>query len=38
MPPKSTWVEPKLLTGFVSQIFDWELEQRQLFFLVGEVE
>jgi uncharacterized protein (DUF1015 family) len=22
MPPKSTWVEPKLLTGFVSQIFD----------------
>lgn len=22
MPPKSTWVEPKLLTGFVSQLFD----------------
>lgn len=22
MPPKSTWVEPKLLTGLVSQLFD----------------
>ena len=22
MPPKSTWVEPKLLTGLVSQYFD----------------
>ena len=22
MPPKSTWIEPKLLTGFVSQQFD----------------
>lgn len=22
MPPKSTWVEPKLLTGFLTQIFD----------------
>jgi uncharacterized protein (DUF1015 family) len=22
MPPKSTWVEPKLLTGFLSQRFD----------------
>jgi uncharacterized protein (DUF1015 family) len=22
MPPKSTWVEPKLLTGFITQLFD----------------
>lgn len=22
MPPKSTWVEPKLLTGFITQVFD----------------
>ncbi len=22
MPPKSTWIEPKLLTGFITQVFD----------------
>lgn len=22
MPPKSTWVEPKLLTGFITQLLD----------------